>query len=177
MRIHPRSLLLSFPLLLLLLLPTSARAILPGGDVYFGYSHLAANSFYPNSPGLNGWEATGHLKLMPFLGIEADVARYGYGTAATIARTTTVLAGPRVTLGTGGLHVFARGLVGGEHSANSGGPIPISGGALAIDLGGGVDIRFAPFFSWRATIDYLDAPTQTGSGAHDRIGTGLVFRF
>lgn len=176
MRFHPHSVLLSLPLLLASLMPTAAHAILPG-DLYFGYSHLPANSFYPNSPGLNGWEAVGQLKFMPFLGVEAEVGRYGYGTTASVPRITMVLAGPRVTVGTKRLHLFVRGLVGGEHAANSGAATPISGGALAVDFGGGADIRFATFLSWRASIDYLVAPTQTGSGTHDRIGTGLVFHF
>jgi hypothetical protein len=64
------------------------------------------------------------------------------------------------------------------HSANSGSPAPISGRAMAIDFGGGVDVHFAPFLAWRLAEDYRNAPASTpSSGSHDRFTTGLVFRF
>jgi hypothetical protein len=177
MKFPNQSIVLIFPVLLLSLLPTRAHAILPGGDAYFGYSYIGSNNFYPNVGGLNGWELAGHLKLMPFFGLEADVAHDGFGAAAAVPRTTLVLVGPRLTVGPKAVQVFVRGLVGGEHSANSSTATPTSGGALAIDFGGGVDVRIAPFFAWRVAEDFVDAPTQSGSGSHSRFGTGLVFRF
>lgn len=167
-----------FLLALSFILTPAAHALGPSGDVYFGYSHIGSNAFYPNVGGLNGWQLTGHLKLMHFVGVEGDVAHYGLSAPPSIPRTTTVLFGPRVTVGVPAVHLFVHGLVGGEHSANSGGPTPISGGAMAVDFGGGGDIRIAPFFAWRVTADYLSAPTESPSGAsHTRIGTGIVFRF
>lgn len=178
MRTRTKSIFLILPLLLLALSPAASHAILPGGDVYFGYDHVSANNFYPNTPGLNGWDAAAHLKLMPFFGIEANVAQGGYGKSALVRRTTTVLFGPRVTLGAAGIHVFAHGLVGGEHSSdNAANPTPTGGSALAVDFGGGVDFKIAPFFAWRVGLDYLEAPTQSGGGNHDSFTTGLVFRF
>ena len=169
MRNPHRSILLFLPLIFLSLAPAAAHAILPGGDVSFGYSYLGANTIYTNAPGLNGWDAAGHLKLMPLLGAEVDVAHYGYGAAASVVRTTTYMAGPRVTLGAAGIHVFARILVGGRHSANSGGPTPISANGFVGDGGGGADFRIAPFFAMRIRADYLNKSY--------RLGTGLVFRF
>lgn len=172
---------LALPLILSLLLlsaPASAHAAGGSGDLYFGYSRLGSNTFYANAGGLNGWQAAASYSWMRFVGAEVDVAHYGIGAAASVPRTTTVLFGPRVTLGAAGVHIFVHGLVGGEHSANSGGPTPISGGALAVAFGGGVDLRIAPFFAWRVAADYIAAPTQSPSGAsHDRFTTGLVFRF
>jgi hypothetical protein len=177
MRIASRLSSIVFILALSFALPPAAHAVGSGGDVYFGYSRLGNDSFYPNVSGLNGWELAGHVKLMPFFGLEADVARYGIGAPSTTPRTTAVLFGPRVTVGAAGIHVFAHGLVGGERSANSSSLTPISGGAMAIDFGG-ADVRIAPFFAWRVTADYINAPTKTpASGSHDRFGTGLVFRF
>ncbi len=181
MRNFSRVSLIAMPLILslgVLLLPAPAHAAGASGDLYFGYSRLGSNTFYPNVGGLNGWEAAANFSWIRFVGAEVDVAHYGIGAGASIPRTTTFFFGPRITLGAAGVHVFAHGLVGGEHSANSGSPTPISGGALAIDFGGGVDARIAPFFAWRVGADYIAAPTQSPSGAsHDRFTTGLVFRF
>lgn len=154
----------------------AASASGPGGDVFFGYSRLGNDTFYANAGGLNGWDFDGHIKLNRYLGVEGDLAHYGFGASST-PHTTTVMFGPRVTLGVRAVHVFVRGLLGGEHSSSSG-PNSISGGALTDDFGGGVDLRFAPFLAWRAAVDYLDAPGNSpGSGSHDRFTTGLVFRF
>jgi hypothetical protein len=156
--------------------PSAALPAGPKADVFLGYSRLNANTFYPNVGGLNGWTGAMHVKLKkPFLGVEADVAQFGLGASATVPKTTTVMAGPRLTVGAMGFHVFAHGLAGGEHSSSSTG---ISGGALVYALGGGLDVPIAPFFSWRVAGDYLSAPTQSpATGSHSRISTGLVFRF
>ncbi len=155
----------------------AASAQLRNHDAFFGYSRLGSDAFYPNVGGLNGWEGALHIHLHPFLGVEGDVAHYGLGANAAVPRTTTVLVGPRVSVKALGINLFVRGMVGGEHSAN-GSNTPISGGALAYDLGGGVDLPIAPFFAWRFSADRLSAPTQSPSGGDQaRFNTGLVFRF
>jgi hypothetical protein len=155
----------------------NALALGPKGDAYLGYSRAGADAFYPNVGGLNGWQAALHVKMKPFLGGEADVAQYGLGADSTIPRTTTVMVGPRITVGTLGVKAFVHGLAGIEHSANSSGP-SISGNSFSYALGGGLDLPLLPFFAWRVTGDYLSAPTLSpGSGTHARFGTGIVFRF
>ena len=158
---------------------TPAYAQIPKGDVFLGFSRTGSDTFYPNVGALNGWEAGGYLKIhKPFLGVEVDVAHYGLGANSSVPRTTTVLFGPRMTIHASGFGIFVRGLVGGEHSANSGGPTPISGGALAYALGGGLDVPLAPFFAWRIQGDRLSAPSQSPSGGTPaRFTTGIVFRF
>ncbi|MFP5209838.1 MAG: hypothetical protein ACLGRW_11175 [Acidobacteriota bacterium] len=159
----------------LLASPVIARGA--DNDAFFGYSRLGSDAFYPNVGGLNGWEAALHIHLAPFVGVEGDVAQYGIGANSTIPRTTTVLFGPRVTVGLAGFHVFAHGLVGIAHSANSAGP-PISDTNFADAIGGGLDVPILPFFAWRFAGDYLDAPSQSPpGGTHARFSTGLVFRF
>jgi hypothetical protein len=177
-RLAHSCLLLVLPVVLLLSAP-AAHAQIPKGDIFFGFSRTGSDTFYPNVGGLNGWEAGAYLKIhKPFLGVEGDVAHYGLGSDSTVARTTTVLFGPRITVAAAGIHIFAHGLVGGEHSANSGGPTPISGGALAYALGGGLDIPLAPFFAWRVQGDRISAPTVSPSGGTPaRFTTGIVFRF
>jgi len=157
----------------------SVQAQVPKGDVYLGYSRTGTDTFYPNVGGLNGWEGALHIKLhKPFLGIEGDVAHYGLGANSTVPRTTTVIVGPRFTVGALGPKVFAHALLGGEHSANAGGPTPISGGAFAYALGGGLDVPIAPFFAWRVAGDYIHAVGRSPAGGTPaRFSTGLVFRF
>jgi len=158
---------------------SSVAAQIPKGDVYLGYSRTGTDTFYSNVGGLNGWELAGHIKLhKPFLGIEGDVAHYGLGANSAVPRTTTVIFGPRITLGALGPKVFAHALLGGEHSANSGGATPISGGAVAYALGGGLDVPIAPFFAWRVAGDYIHAVGRSPAGGTPaRFSTGLVFRF
>lgn len=162
-----------------LLAAPAARALGPGGDVYFGYSRLGANTFSANTPGLNGWEAEGELHLITLLGGELDVAHYGLGASSGIPRTTTVMVGPRVTVGAAGIHLFAHGLAGWETTSNNGAqPAPVSSSGLAVAAGGGVDFRILPFFAWRVNADYINSPTASpSSSSHSRFGTGLVFRF
>ncbi|HVC47620.1 MAG TPA: hypothetical protein VND90_10270 [Terracidiphilus sp.] len=168
---------LSFALFILLAMPALAQ--LPKGDLFAGFSRTGNDTFYPNVGDLNGWEVSGYLKIhKPFLGVEADVAHYGLGANSAVPRTTTVLFGPRLTVGALGIHLFAHGLVGGEHSANSGGGVNISGGAFAYALGGGVDFPLVPFFAWRIQGDRISAPSIAPPGSTQaRFSTGLVFRF
>ena len=157
-----------------------ARAVsIRNNDAFVGYSRVGHEAFNPNVAGLNGWEAALHLHLHPFLGVEGDVAHYGLGADAAVPRTTTVLAGPRVSVKAAGINLFAHGMVGGEHSANSGNAVPhLSNGGFAYDVGGGVDVPFAPFFAWRFSLDRITAPSEAPSGGTDaRFNTGLVFRF
>lgn len=165
---------LIFLFLAIVIVPVAARAA--SSDVYFGYSRLGANAFHANTPGLNGWDAEGQFSFIPLLGVDIDVAHYGLGAAGALPHTTTAMIGPRLTLGAGGVHVFAHALLGGEHSTNSGNII--SSTAITVDGGGGLDFRIVPMFAWRVDADYIDAPDQSpGTASHYRFGTGLVFRF
>jgi hypothetical protein len=156
-------------------LAAAARAQGLKADVTVGYSHLGANTFYANSGGLNGWQGAMNVKVKRFWGIEGDLAHYGVGAAATVPRPTTLLLGPRLTIGSAGLRAYVHGLVGGEHASSQSG---FSGGAMVVGYGGGLDMRFAPYLSWRVSADYLLAPTESPTGAaHYRMGTGLVVRF
>lgn len=170
----------SFPLILAIILfslPSSARAA-NKGDVFFGFSRTGNNTFYSNAGGLNGWELDGQIRWQRFVGVEADIARYGMGANSAVPRTTTVMFGPKLSFGPAGYKLFGHFLVGGEHSANSSAATPISHGALSYALGAGADIPIAPFFAWRLQIDRISAPTVSPSnGTHARFSTGVVFRF
>ncbi|MGA3131513.1 MAG: hypothetical protein ABSD59_11975 [Terracidiphilus sp.] len=157
--------------------PAQARAA-GKGDVFFGYSRTGSDIFYPSTPGLNGWDLDGQVHWKPFIGIDGDVAHYGIGADSSVPRTTTVLFGPKVSVGPAAIKVFGHFLVGGEHSANSSAVTPISGGAFAYAYGAGADVPIAPFFGWRVQVDHLSAPTQSpAEGTHVRFTTGIVLRF
>jgi hypothetical protein len=150
---------------------------LHNSDAYFGYSRLGSDTFYPNVGGLNGWNAAVHIHMRPFLGAEGDVAHWGLGADASVPRTTSYLFGPRVTLKVAGVGLFAHGLIGGEHSANSAG-VNVNGGAFAYALGGGVDWPLVPFFAVRVGADRITAPSlSSGDAQRFRFNTGLVLRF
>jgi hypothetical protein len=157
--------------------PASAVS-LRNNDAFVGYSRLGHEAFNASAGGLNGWEAALHIHLHPFLGVEGDVAHYGLGAAEVVPRTTTVLIGPRVSVKALGINLFAHGMVGGEHSANSGNAsVHISRGALAYAAGGGIDLPILPFFAWRFGLDYIGSTESPGGGRPARFNTGLVFRF
>lgn len=149
------------------------------GDISLGYSRTGNNTFYPNVGGLNGWDLDGQISWKPFIGIEGDVAHYGLGAGSVVPRTTTVLFGPKLSVGAAGFKFFGHFLVGGEHSSNNGTqPTPISGGALTYALGAGLDAPIAPFFAWRFQLDRISAINQSPpNGTHARFTTGIVFRF
>jgi hypothetical protein len=153
----------------------AAHAIGLKGDAFLGYSRTGSDIFYPNTGGLNGWQAALHIRPGRFLGIEGDVAHYGIGADSLVPRTTTFLAGPRVTFGGIGIQAFLHGLVGGEHSSNDNG---ISGGAFAYALGGGADLPIAPVIKLRLAIDHLSAPSVSPSnGTQIRFTAGFAVHF
>ena len=164
---------------ILLSISPRIQSQVPKGDVYVGFSRTGNDTFYQGVGGLNGWEGALHVKVhKPFLGVEGNLSHYGLGSNSSVPRTTVFLVGPRITLGALGPKVFAHALIGGEHSANNSASVPISGGALAYALGGGLDVPIAPLFAWRVAGDYIRAPTQSPGGSTPvRFSTGLVFRF
>lgn len=153
------------------------RAQLRNHDAYLGYSRLGANTFNPNTGGLNGWNGALHIHLKPFLGAEADVSHYGLGASAATPRSTNVMFGPRVTVKALGFAVFVHAMAGAEHSSSSGG-VSVSETKGTYAVGGGVDVPILPFFAWRIAGDRISRITGVPAGSsQDRFNTGLVFRF
>ncbi len=159
-----------------LLLAPSAACAATGANIFLGYSRTGNNTFSGNAGSLNGWDASACIRTGLLLGFEGDVSHYGLGTSSVVPRTTSVLFGPRLTLGTMGIQVFVHALVGGEHSANSSAP-RISSGGLAYALGGGIDLPISPFFAWRVEGDRISSTASPANGTPARFSTGLVFRF
>jgi hypothetical protein len=150
-------------------------------DVYAGYSRVGANLYSPNTPGMNGWQAAAHVKLIPFVGVEGDVSSYGADVGAGSQRATLYMFGPRVTAGALGFRVFAHGLVGGAHfSSNAVAFLPeISYNSASYAVGGGADIPLLLWLKLRVTGDYLGnskAPSDPSPSRY-RIGAGVAFHF
>ena len=152
------------------------------GDAYFGYSRAGSNLYSPYTPGMNGWQFAGHVRPIPFIGIEGDVSRYGADAGAGSQHATLIMFGPRVTVGAVGFSAFAHALVGNAHfSSNVVALLPeTSYNATSYALGAGGDIPLLLSFKLRVTGDYLGnskAPSSQYSPSPYRIGVGLAYHF
>lgn len=160
---------LSILLGFMFLLSISARAQ-DSVEIFGGYSF----EHYAGTPGrnLNGWEITGKYKVAPWVGLAADLdSQYGLPSQPQ-ARTLHFLVGPQVSF-PGRISPFVHVLGGFGHFQGNGGQTSFAGA-----LGGGVDLRVAPLFSWRV-IQADDMVTRFFGGTQHslRLSTGLVFRF
>jgi hypothetical protein len=184
-----------------LILAVSALAQVPGGNIYAGYSYLradlsspSANSF--NNTNLNGWNASGEVKLLPWIGGVADFGgNYGESTFTPSCevilpcpapfqakvRVNTYLFGPRVSISLGKIRPFAEVLVGAGqiHGRGSSGTFNLSTSdtALATAVGGGLDYKLIPFLAWRLQGDYLHTRFFNTHQNNFRLSTGIVLRF
>jgi len=138
-------------------------------------------------PNLNGWEASAEYKPLKDVGFVADFGGY-YGSLPSNSgggsmHTYTYLFGPRVYL-PGRVSPFVHVLAGAGHQSTGSGLstgaafFPHSTNALAIDLGGGVDVDFVHSLRLRLIqFDYDGFHSGFGFRNQARISTGLVFHF
>lgn len=160
----------------------AAQAKTVKADAYFGYSRAGANLYSPYTSDMNGWQVAGHVKPIPFVGIEGDVSHYGADAGAGSQHVTLIMFGPRVTVGAAGLSVFAHALAGNAHfSSNAVAFLPgVSYNAVSYAIGAGGDIPLLLSFKLRVTGDYLgnsNAPSSQYSPSPYRIGVGLAYHF
>ena len=140
-------------------------------EIFGGYSYERFGS----SPGsnLNGVEISGKYKFANWLGAVGDFDTH-FGSPFHIDnRTLDFLVGPQVSF-PARISPFVHALIGIGHIRTSG----VTDTSLATAIGGGIDLRVAPFFSWRV-IQADDVVTRFFNGKQNsaRISTGLVFRF
>ncbi len=153
-----------------MLAPHGARA--QAVQVFGGYSYLRLDT-QPGNANLNGWEVSGTINGS-WLGFTADFSGdYGspFGPSTSL---NTFLFGPQFSLPLPRVSPFVHALVGAARLSTGG----ASGTVFAGALGGGIDTKIAPFFSYRVIqVDYL--ATRFGGSTQNnlRISTGLVFRF
>jgi opacity protein-like surface antigen len=145
---------------------------------------LAVNT----KPNLNGWEVSATYSVFPWLGMEADFSGH-YGTALgdSTAKFHTYVFGPEVRW-PARVSPYAHVLFGGAHESTSTGNLSgialyntvlsSSETALAFAMGGGVDIKAAPFVSVRPIqVDYLMARFASNTQNQLRVSAGLVLHF
>lgn len=178
-----------------------AEAQIPtAGNVFIGYSYSGGDvtipaaperSFATHSAGLNGWEGSLEGKVLPWVGIVADLSGH-YGShdllvcgfivppcssAKFTARQYTVLFGPRVSVSIGKFTPFAHFLVGAAHMTDRGAGISPSDTSLGTAVGGGLDYKLIKGLAWRVQGDELHTQFFGHAQDHFRFSTGIVFRF
>jgi hypothetical protein len=189
------------------LLGTFATAQIPTkGNIFLGYSYGRVNFSSPITPpdtgsivfsnpaNLNGWNGSLEGKVLPFVGIVADLSGY-YGSpgfdatcgliigcvpTAGHANATVynVLFGPRLSVSVGKVRPFAHVLVGVAHvhqSARS--TFSNSATSFADAIGGGIDYRLISLVAWRVQADFLQTRFFSATQDNFRFSTGLVLRF
>lgn len=167
---------------ILLLLMISSHAKADKGDAYFGYSRVGANMFAPNTPGMNGWQAAVHVKMIPFFGVEGDVSRFSQSPSGFSENATLAMFGPRFTAHAAGYYVFAHALGGLVHESSTVTTLPPNSyNAASYALGGGADVPIFLGLKLRGTIDYLGNSNAPGAGSrtpnHYRFGVGVSYHF
>jgi len=174
----------------LLLISAAGFAQVPtSGNIYVGYALDHGNTGLTDNGTLNGWEASVEGKVVPHLGIVADVSQtYGTLTNQVIAfpfgvdehnQVTSYLVGPRVSFGAGKFRPFVHVLIGAAHLHES-----VSGVGFvnaetdfADALGGGLDYHLIPRVSWRLQLDDLQTHFHGVREDDTRFTTGLALHF
>jgi hypothetical protein len=145
---------IGFIAFVLMLFTGLASAQIPTtGNVYFGYSYYNADlSSLGGRSSFNGWTLSGEGKVLPFIGIVADIGQtYGSEHVPLLCRgpacpsvsisahELNLLFGPRASVSVGKIRPFAEVLLGVGHIGND------SGGAsdtsFATAIGGGSDYK------------------------------------
>lgn len=169
----------------LLLFAGLATAQIPSGNVFFGYSYYNTDLSSIDRANTNGWEASVEGKIIPFLGIVADVDGHsGSQNLGGLCLGCTVnasfseenfLFGPRVSVSVGKFRPFAEALFGGAHvNVNNG---VGSDTSFATALGGGLDYKIIRPVAWRFQGDYVQTRFFSATQSNVRISTGIVLRF
>jgi opacity protein-like surface antigen len=177
-------------LILMAILSTSAIALaqVPNGNVYFGYTFYNTDLSL-NRGNLNGFEGTLEGKLVPFLGIVADLTGH-YGTLSFPGPTCPVgvtcgpvsenahqyeaMFGPRVSFPVGKFRPFGEFEIGVGHVNTNGYG---SATSYATALGGGLDYKIFGPVAWRLEGDYVRTHFYSVSQNNFRFSTGIAFRF
>jgi len=138
---------------------------------------------FTDHPNLNGWEMAGTVKPGTWFGITADFSGHYGSTGSASTHLQTYLFGPKVSF-PGPVSPFVHALVGGAHeslgngTANGGSVVPYSGNAFAVAVGAGIDVKVAPFLSFRPIqFDYLLTRFHSDTQSQPRVSAGLVLKF
>jgi hypothetical protein len=173
----------------LLVMSAAGFAQIPtAGNVFVGYSLNHGNTGLTDNGTLNGWEGSLEGKLVPGVGMVADVSQQ-YGTLTNIFtnfpfafdehnQVTSYLFGPRVSVPAGKFRPFAHILIGAAHlheSTNFG--FVNAETDFADAIGGGVDYHLIPRVAWRLQLDDLQTRFHGVREDNTRFSTGLAVSF
>lgn len=171
---------------LLLMTAASFAQIPTAGNVFFGYSLYRGNTGASNTGNLNGWEGSLEGRLVPHVGMVADVsAQYGtlqistinFGDIDSSTRVQSYLFGPRISASVGKFRPYAHLLVGASRLHESTDFFSNSETGFADAIGGGIDYHLIPMVSWRVQLDDLQTRFHGGRQDVARFSTGLAVRF
>ena len=170
-----------------------ASAQIPSGNVFVGYSFENTSSstlnLDVNRPNLHGWDASLEGKLLPWVGLVADVSGH-YGSENFVEPTPNggllvnvngheqeYLFGPRLSIPVAKWTPFGEVMVGFAH-IHTGGTLPgPSNTSFATAVGGGIDYRVFRPVALRAEGDYLRTSFFDTSQNNLRLSLGIVLRF
>ncbi|MBI1741304.1 MAG: outer membrane beta-barrel protein [Acidobacteriales bacterium] len=172
--------------LLLTALAGVASAQIPTkGNMFFGYSYNRSEIVSNDATNLNGWNASLEGKLLPWVGIVADISGHygnrnffvpvGDNPNADLSEYN-FLFGPRVSVKVSRFRPFAELLVGAGHISRSKG-ISDSDTSFANAVGGGLDYHVFGPVAVRGQLDWIHT-RFFGNGQNDvRFSTGVVVHF
>ena len=177
----------------LFLFAVCASAQVPtSGNVFFGYSFYSTSLSSIDRANTNGWDAAFEGKVLPHVGLVADITgHYGsqnFSTPCTVpvgagggtcffnadVSEHNVLFGPRVSVSVGKIRPFAEFMFGVGHvNANAAG----SDTSFATALGGGIDYKIIRPVAWRFEGDYVTTRFFGATQNNVQLSTGIVVRF
>lgn len=171
--------------LAVVVISVAAAAQIPtSGNIFIGYTFSRENAALgaPPTINLNGWEGSLEGKLLPWIGIVADLSG-GYGSTNQLVagpgasnvkvRKYTFLFGPRVSIPIGRFTPFAHALFGAGHINDA----EITDTSFATAIGGGIDYRLIHGIAWRIQGDDVHTRFFNSTQDHFRFSTGIDFRF
>ncbi len=150
------------------------------GNVFLGYSYDRTSVVSNDTTSLNGWDATLEGKLLPWIGLVADVdghyGRHNFSGSSANVTAHNALFGPRVSVEIQRFRPFAEFLVGvGRISRSSG--ISDSSTSFANAVGGGLDYRIAGPVTLRGQLDWINTRFYGHGQSGARFSTGIAFHF
>lgn len=166
----------------LLLFTAMASAQVPtSGNIFFGYSYAHASLNGNNNVGLNGWNGSLEGKVLPWVGLVADLGGYygsqNVGPFHVTGNVYTFLFGPQVSVGVGKFTPFAHALFGAGHTSANATGFSDSDISFATALGGGLDYKIVKGLAWRGQLDFLQTRFYSQTQDNVRFSTGIVLRF
>jgi len=178
-----------------LLMASFAAAQIPSGNIFFGYSHTSTNLVPGQSTGLNGWNASGEVKVLPFIGLVADLSGVYGSQGLPLVCPVQVLPncptqasnaslseydyffGPRASFKIRKFRPFVHALIGVSHIRASAAGSSNTNTSFGDALGGGVDYHLIPAIAWRFQFDALQTRFFSSSQSNLRFSTGIVVHF